>query len=153
MPTQNNAFLQFNYVPYPLWERKQSNWLRLLTDPLLSQLYPTDNTQLQYVTRDTVADYLVRFRLIPTLTQTEILTALQDSPFTVEEVDPTLTPEAYLGTVRLPAQWEKMETILFAFPVNYPPLWHLHAQMIAAVQPTMLTMASTAATVSASRTT
>lgn len=133
MPTQNNAFLQFNYVPYPLWERKQPNWLRLLTDPLLSQLYPTDNTQLQYVTRDTVANYLVRFRLIPTLTQTEILAALQDSPFTVEEVDPTLTPEAYLGTVRLPAQWEKMETILFAFPVNYPPLWHLHAQMIAAV--------------------
>lgn len=133
MPTQNNAFLQFNYVPYPLWERKQPNWLRFFTDPLLSQYYPTQNTQLQYFTRESVSQYLVRFQLLPTLSQSEILKALQDSTLIVQEIDPTLTPEPYLGTVRLPAQWEKMETILFAFPVNYPPLWHLHAQMIAAV--------------------
>lgn len=133
MPTQNNAFLQFNYVPYPLWERKQPNWLQAFTRPLLDRFYPTQNTQLKHITRASVADYLVRFQLIPSLTPSEIGTTLEDSNLPVETVEPTLTPEAYLGTVRLPAQWEKLETILLAFPVNFPPLWHLHAQMIAAI--------------------
>jgi hypothetical protein len=57
----------------------------------------------------------------------------KDHNLPVETVEPTLTPEAYLGTVRLPAQWGKLETLLLAFPVNFPPLWHLHAQMIAAI--------------------
>jgi hypothetical protein len=32
--------LQFNFVPYPVWRRKQPNWLRALSQPLLKRHYP-----------------------------------------------------------------------------------------------------------------
>lgn len=38
-----------------------------------------------------------------------------------------------LGKVRLPAQWETLESVLLSWPVMYPQLWPLHAQMAEAI--------------------
>jgi agmatine deiminase len=54
----------------------------------------------------------------------------------VELTRPDLTPPpAPQKPIRLPAQWEPMETIILTWPTLYPPLWALHAEMVKAIAP------------------
>jgi agmatine deiminase len=66
----------------------------------------------------------------------EIRQQLHDNPVNVEltraDAIPLAAPDE---SVRLPAQWEPVETVLLTWPVLYPPLWTLYAELVAAILP------------------
>jgi len=85
-----------------------------------------------------MADILTRHRLLPGWSLSDLHTALRDHPATVIDMRMTThppMPEHPPHPVRLPAQWEPIQSVILNWPVFYPPLWALHAQMAEAILP------------------
>ncbi|MEO1440256.1 MAG: agmatine deiminase family protein [Chloroflexota bacterium] len=130
----SNQFLQFNYIPYPLWRRKLPLPLKWAARPLLQRYYPVKATGRTVPTVNDIADYLLRFDLLPGINRTELTKKLaQDYIGPTEIVDPDAQPATTTKPSRLPAQWEPIERVMMSWPVLYPPLWPLHAQMAEAI--------------------
>ncbi len=138
MTTQrgSNAFFQFNYIPYPLWRRRMPFPVKLAVTPLLRRTYPARVVERRIPTVNDVAAYLHRFGLLADgATEAETREALKTTQANIAIVDTDGVPAATTNPIRLPAQWEPMERIIVTWPVNYPPLWALFAQMTEAITP------------------
>ncbi|MDX2160420.1 MAG: agmatine deiminase family protein [bacterium] len=140
------APVRFDFIPYPLWRRQVRsarlrpvyraavNLLTQSSQPLDGLMQPTARTPAL------LADYLTRWRLLPDGMQAadvrDALAAGEVNADPVKSLD-TLPPTAQTtppsAPLRLPAQWEPIETVLVSFPVLYPPLWATHAAMIKAI--------------------
>ncbi|MFZ4815335.1 MAG: agmatine deiminase family protein [Phototrophicaceae bacterium] len=124
-----NAFLQFNYAPYPLWRRR---WpvpgMTAALKPLWGRYYPVEVDQ-PIPTLNNVSGYLTRYGLLPGVSEAEIRLRLMDSAVAVDVVDMNKPPAITDQPIRLPAQWEPMERVMLSWPVSFPPLWAAHAEM------------------------
>lgn len=130
-----NFPLQFNYIPYPLWRRRWPEPLKALLNPLWPGIYPVEEDTQPPADSAALTDYLVRYKLMPDYEMPALHNALQSSPAEVEYV-PSSPPESAPETpVRVPAQWEQMAAVMVNWPVLYPPLWSLHAEMVEAIAP------------------
>ncbi|MDX1994667.1 MAG: agmatine deiminase family protein [bacterium] len=128
-----NRRLQFNYVPYPLWRRRLPLALRPfrpLINRALRQAYPIAEDQRPPKDAKQLARYLDRFGLLPGIESH----TLDSTPVMLEKAA-AATAATATTPVRIPAQWEPMEAVLLAWPILYPPLWSLHAQMAEALAP------------------
>lgn len=125
------SLLQFNYIPYPLWRKAVFPPLRPLADSFYRRLYPVDTDRIPPRTHDEMARYLLRWGLM----DYDDVRGLHDMTPQMEtrRVDEPRITSA--GKIRLPAQWEPLDSILLHFPVIYPPLWELYAQMVEAITP------------------
>lgn len=130
------AMLRFDYVPYPLWRRRMPALLRSVVRPLLRRWLAVDADTHPPTTPEAMAAYLLRWCLLDSMTAGEIATRLREfSALPLQSVGDDSAPEAANGVIHLPAQWEPVEAVLLAWPVLYPPLWSLHAQMTGAIAP------------------
>jgi agmatine deiminase len=125
--------LQFNYIPYPLWRRR--GWFHKLTNPLWGAWYPVEEDRQPPTDSAAMADYLVRYGLLPAYGLSEIRDMLEASTTQVEHTPDRPLPKQAALPARLPAQWEPMEAVIVNWPILYPPLWDLHAQMVEAIAP------------------
>lgn len=127
--------LRFDYIPYPLWRRRMPGPLGPLLRPLLHRIYPARYDGRPPASPAEMAHFLARWRLIDAGPD-EITRRLSASAPPVEPVATDRVPQsAPAGPVRLPAQWEPMESIILSWPIFYPPLWALYARMAAAILP------------------
>jgi agmatine deiminase len=126
----SNLPLQFNYIPYPLWRKDVLPILRPAVDAFFRRFYPIDEDRTPPVELDTVARYLKHWRLFEP-SQLQQLASMQPQMLPRQRE----TPVAASSKLRLPAQWEPMEAVLLNFPVIYPPLWTMYAQMVEAITP------------------
>jgi agmatine deiminase len=131
MPLLPNFPLQFRYIPYPLWRKAVFPLLRPAADAMYRRFYPVDLDHVPPTSLEAVAQYLRRWNLIP---------EAQVSDLDAVQPDFRLSPPGLVSTdaryrIRLPAPWEPMESILLHFPVIYPPLWPMFAEMIEAITP------------------
>lgn len=128
---------RFGYIPYPLWRRR---WPIPGLQPLVRQacrlFYPVRADTNPPATPRQMARYLARWHLLVEMDEREARRCLMENPAAVElsraDREPAAAPP---GPVRLPAQWEPVETVLLSWPVLYPPLWALHAQLTEAITP------------------
>jgi len=135
----SNFPFQFNTIPYPIWRRDLPFGLSQYLQPLAERYLAAEADRNPPNTPETMAAYLVRWGLLSadefdtatTTLATDIPTLEVTQP---EHIKPTV-PFSPIAQVRLPAQWEPMETILLAWPSLYPPLWEQHAQMVEAITP------------------
>lgn len=127
--------VRFNYIPYPLWRRKMPFPLGFITKPLWYSIYPVYEDKNPPDDAAAMADYLVRYGLMPDLEMRTIYNALHTSPAEIEYVPAGVANPAPASPIRIPAQWEPMEAVLLNWPVMYPPLWAMHAQMAEAIAP------------------
>jgi agmatine deiminase len=126
--------LRFEYVPYPLWRRKLPAPVALAASVLLQPFYPVRADRHPPATPTDMADLLSRWGLLPRgVTRTDTARALDQSRVQVETAAADTTAAISTQPIRLPAQWEGLESVLLRFPVLYPPLWPTHAAMIAAI--------------------
>ena len=146
-PQNPNTPLQFNYVPYPLWRRHVPLPLRplkLLATRYLSRHYPVAEDRTPPKDPRRMARYLDHFRLMSSHSVDELSRLIEESEARIEDAT-SIALEA-TGTssvqeknnhlpIRLPAQWETNQGILLNWPILYPPLWELHAQMTEAIAP------------------
>jgi agmatine deiminase len=125
--------LRFQFIPYPLWRRRGrfAPLVRAAAAPFTAAAFdgepPFSPTAL--------ADYMARWRLLPpghsAADAARAFAAIEPG---VSAVPPTpADAPTHSGPVRLPAQWEPLESVIVAFPVLYPPLWAAHLQMIEAI--------------------
>ncbi|MFN8530020.1 MAG: agmatine deiminase family protein [Anaerolineae bacterium] len=137
----------FDFIPYPLWRRQMKpKWLRPLFNSA-SDLLTRSNGRLDWMSGKVtlspaiMADYLTRWGLLPdgmdSVSAKEAighrLSTRGDLDYTPADAHSIADPPA--APLRLPAQWEPIETVIVAFPVLYPPLWETHAAMIKAISP------------------
>lgn len=129
---------RFEYVPYPLWRRTMP--LKGVVRPLLRRFTTADADIDAHppMSARQMAQYMARWKLLGELSEADARQQMQDHP-TVEQVELTrphlVPPVAADKPVRLPAQWEPMETIILTWPALYPPLWALYAAMVKAIAP------------------
>lgn len=140
MAKNTNARLQFNYIPYPLWRRHRPALLQTLAEPVYKHIYPVAEDRNPPETIERMASYLARFGLLRTADEIAIqrmLESITGRPH-IEHTrsDHAVNAQAQPDTcLRIPAQWEPMEAVIVNFPILYPPLWELHAQMIEGIAP------------------
>lgn len=126
---------RFEYIPYPLWRRQFPFPVNLITRPLWPMIYPVREDRTPPADATAMTDYLVRYRLMPEYQMRSIYNGLRSSEAEIEHaVDLRPRPADQLP-VRLPAQWEPMEAVMVNWPVMYPPLWELHAELVEAIAP------------------
>ena len=108
--------------------------------PRLRQWYPLEwDIDVQPPqTADDVAVYMAHWELLDALGLHVAEARTQLAAYVTQTPPMQLEPRAVqfaspLGKVRLPAQWEPLESVLLSWPVMYPPLWQLHAQMAEAI--------------------
>ena len=83
-----------------------------------------------------MARYLIRWRLLTEIDERDLRNRLANNPVEVELTRADATPPTASGEpIRLPAQWEPIETVLLTWPVLYPPLWSLYAALVDAISP------------------
>jgi len=128
--------LQFNYVPYPLWRRRWPGPIQQMMQPLWKAIYPVVEDTAPPTDAAAMADYLVRYGLLKAYSLQDLYICLRDSQPHIEDATtpPAATVEPALPA-RLPAQWEPMQAVIVNWPVMYPPLWDLHAQMVENITP------------------
>lgn len=131
MPVLTNFPLQFRYIPYPLWRKAVFPLLRPAVDLICRRYYPVDLDRVPPTMLESVAHYLRQWRLLPDA-QTRDLETVQPQ---FSERTAAFASAQDGAPIRLPAPWEAMESVLLNFPVIYPPLWPLYAQMIEAITP------------------
>jgi len=132
----SNSPLQFNTIPYPIWRRKLPFGLEHLLRPIATRYLTAEADTNPPATPQVMADYMVRWGLLDG--NLPVVQALDQQVQTLESTQPDdIKPPATveIGDLRLPAQWEPMETVLLAWPVLYPQLWKQHAQMAEAIAP------------------
>ncbi len=128
--------LRFDYIPYPLWRRKLPNPLGLLAAPFLHWFYPVYAETHPPATPRQMGRFMARWGLLNGTDEADARRRMAENPAVVEMTRGDIVPQAAPHQpVRLPAQWEPMETILLSWPIYYPPLWTLHAQLVEAITP------------------
>lgn len=129
--------LRFDYIPYPLWRRRWPAGLSRLLAPLWERWYPVGADAEPPRDLAAMADVMLRFGLMPDADLQSIYAALNASDAHVEDArgKPAPVNGAVQEPVRVPAQWEPHESILLNWPVMYPPLWSLHAEMVEGIAP------------------
>lgn len=130
----SNRPFQFNYVPYPLWRRKLPLNANQLLDPFWARYYPVQADRRPVPTLNDLIDTLQRFDLLD-MTTPELREQLSIAPAAFVNLDLDKQPALADGPVRVPAQWEPTERVMLSWPVNFPPLWPMHAAMVAAIAP------------------
>ncbi len=131
----SSSFFQFNYVPYPLWRRDYPFGLKQVLKPLLADYLSVEADDNPPQSAAEMGHYLARWGLIVGESMREALSDIESQPeaeVTRSTAQPAPAPP---GKVRLPAQWEPIETVLLTWPALYPPLWEQHAQMVEAIAP------------------
>ncbi len=135
----SNFPLQFNTIPYPLWRRKLPFGLSDFIQPLTERYLAAEADLNPPTTPAAMASYMMRWGLLPNIEPRTAVNALSHDLPTPEPTQPEYIKRAAPfdgnANVRLPAQWEPMETILLTWPSVYPPLWDQHAQMVEAIAP------------------
>jgi agmatine deiminase len=122
--------LQFHYIPYPLWRKYVLPPLRPLAERFYSRIYPVDTDRQPPRNHSEMVRYLIRWGLV-SITEVHRLSHMLPQ-FTPRQRDQAraAAPDA---KIRLPAPWERLEAVLLNFPVMYPPLWALYAEMAEAI--------------------
>ncbi|MBA3874750.1 MAG: hypothetical protein H0X30_36945, partial [Anaerolineae bacterium] len=135
----SNFPLQFNTIPYPIWRRKLPFGLNNLIQPLAKRYLAAEADLNPPTTPIAMADYLARWKLLPNMEMHTVIDVLTHHTINLEMTQPAEVKPPVQSTsnakVRLPAQWEPIETILLVWPAIYPPLWEQHAQMVEAITP------------------
>lgn len=103
--------------------------------PLLQRYYPVTEDRRTVPTVNDVTGYLMRFGLLPGMDEANIRATLNDVPATIEIADPPHPPAHTDKPAHIPAQWQPTERIIVTWPVNFPPLWEMHAQIVEAITP------------------
>jgi agmatine deiminase len=131
--------LQFNTIPYPIWRRNLPFGLNRLIQPLAQRYLAADADLTPPTTPEAVVDYMLRWHLLGSTDPLAAFAVLNSNLPSIETTQPThINPHIPFDSstrVRLPAQWEPMETILLTWPSLYPQLWEQHAQMVEAITP------------------
>jgi agmatine deiminase len=128
---------RFRYIPYPLWRRR---WpvpgVQFVLRQLCRPFYPVAADASPPATPRQMARYLARWRLLGDRDESDAHRCLNENPASVEltRADQETLP-APDAPVRLPAQWEPVEAVIVTWPVLYPPLWALYAQLVEAIAP------------------
>ncbi len=128
---------RFQYIPYPLWRRR---WplpgMGAVVRQLCRPFYPVDADTYPPATSRRMARYMARWKLLGDMDELDARRWMDQQPAAVEltraDKEPAAVPDEAL---RLPAQWEPVETVLLTWPVLYPPLWPLYAQLVEAITP------------------
>jgi agmatine deiminase len=135
----SNFPLQFNTIPYPLWRRRLPFGLSRFIQPLAECYLAAEADLNPPTTPVAMADYMARWGLLSNMDMLKVVAALSDNLPSLETTQPEQVkpPIAFdvNAKVRLPAQWEPIETILLTWPSIYPLLWEQHAQMAEAIAP------------------
>lgn len=129
----NPRFLQFNTVPYPLWRRTLPPLVKPLLTQIYRRIYPVDLDRQPPQDPAQIVAYLRRWHLLDDVTLNDVLACAPDVQTATDL--PSADHPAPRLPVRIPAQWEPMAAALVQFPVIYPRLWQLHAEMIEAITP------------------
>jgi agmatine deiminase len=130
------TFLRFDYIPYPLWRRQMPGLLRAAAAPLFRRYLAADVDLNPPMTPAALARYLARWGLLNGTSEADAARALTEPPAQFERSREGIQPQpAAIQPLRLPAQWEPMETVILTWPILYPPLWAQHAQMVEAITP------------------
>ncbi|MBI5667120.1 MAG: agmatine deiminase family protein [Chloroflexi bacterium] len=130
------ALVQFNPVPYPLWRRDFPAPVKAVLRPALRRFMPVDADEQPPDTPEAMAAYLARWGLLHGRDEGAACDWLRQHSTPVETVRLDAAPRpAPDDLVRLPAQWERLEAVILAWPVLYPALWAQHAQMVEAIAP------------------
>lgn len=134
-PTANrSAPLQFHYPPYPLWRRELPFFLQFALAPLWRAIYPVEADQRPPASPEAMSEFLQRWQVMPGMPQSMLTRALYNSRAVIETASTDDKPPAWSSKpVRVPAQWEPMETVLLRWPVLHPPLWPQFAHMAEAI--------------------
>lgn len=135
-----NFSYQFNTIPYPLWRKRWSAVSKRLLTPIWKRAYPYEADMNPPENNAQVADILHRFGLLADMTLSEIKEALISDELSIVDArlstTPSVLPISDLSQpARLPAQWEKMESVIVAWSTFYPKLWSLHAELVEAIAP------------------
>jgi agmatine deiminase len=110
-------------------------WLRRLSLPVLERWTAASADLHPPQSPEAMTAYLLRWRLIAPAERDSARRALAES-HEIETVTSFAEPlSAEPGPIRLPAQWEPIETVLLSWPAFYPALWPLHTAMAAAIAP------------------
>lgn len=126
---------RFDYVVYPLWRRQMPGWARPLAEAILPLHYPVNADRQPPADSATMARFLHEWGLIPE-TPATLTCALDEAAPHLEDVAPDAMPRPYEGPpVHLPAQWAPQESVLISWPIVYPPVWAMAAEMVAAIAP------------------
>ncbi|MDX2076917.1 MAG: agmatine deiminase family protein [bacterium] len=122
---------RFGYIPYPLWRRRYPIGIKQAFNSVYPALYPVFHDQHPPTTSAQIAQFLKRFKLLPSAT-----------PNFIEQITPPILPTQQnpippqpSTKIRLIAQWEPLEAVLMSWCVFYPRLWSLHAAMVAGIIP------------------
>ncbi len=134
-----NAPLRFEYIPYPLWRRKMPLPARVMLEPLFRSVYPVSADRHPPDTPDKMAQWLARWKLFGEngwgIPENVIARQLASSNAPIAYTERRLPERAADKPVRVPAQWETMESVLISWAWMYPPLWAMHAQMVEGISP------------------
>lgn len=110
--------------------------LKRLVRPLLNRVLAARADETPPTSARQMAKYMARWRLIDGLSEADARHRMNHHSADVELTRPDLQPpSAAQKPIRLPAQWEAMETIILTWPTLYPPLWALYAEMVKAIVP------------------
>lgn len=135
---RRNLPLRFEFIPYPIWRRKMPALVKMVAKPIMRRYYPLDHDLTSPPDPSTMADVMLRYKLLPQMTLREIHEALLLSEAHIESTRSDIKPDLLSSpdtAVRIPAQWEPMESIIINWSVMYPPLWDLHSEMAEAIAP------------------
>lgn len=135
----SNFPFQFNTIPYPLWRRDLPFGLQRLLRQFADHYLAAQADVTPPTTPRAMTAFLVHWGLLSESDTAIALNILSHEipHFEMTQPEALKPPMPYEGRdkVRLPAQWEPMETILLAWPALYPALWEQHAQMVEAITP------------------
>ncbi len=109
--------------------------LRALAMPFFNHLLAADADLNPPLKPESMARFMGRWGLLNGVTESEAAQMLWqglDVERPRNDVEPQSAPEQ---PVRLPAQWETIDSIILTWPTMYPPLWEQHAQMVEAITP------------------
>ncbi len=109
-------------------------WLRTVSAPLLQRHYPVQFDLHPPTTTAQISDFLSKHHLLNGTSAKQARLMLDNTHLTVEHVK-DVAPQPARSKIRIPAQWEPMESVLVTWSILYPPLWELHAQIVEAITP------------------
>jgi agmatine deiminase len=110
--------------------------LKSAASPLFRRFFTMDADSHPPETPEQMAHFMGHWRLLVDNDQSNAARFLATYLARIELTrDDALPAPASHNSVRLPAQWERMETIILAWPSLYPALWELHAAMVTAILP------------------
>ncbi len=135
----SNFPIQFNTIPYPIWRRKFPVGLGRALQPLIGRYLAADADLNPPANLEALTNFMLHWRLLSHSNLRNAVDILNSDFPNLEMTQPEqvkpAVPFDVNEKVRLPAQWEPMETILLTWPSIYPALWEQHSQMVEAITP------------------